>query len=132
MSDSRQPGAGRDDLLDAAVVGGGFAGLYMLHRLRGSGFSARVYEQADGVGGTWYWNRYPGARCNSWCLGANVPGKPRVFMSCPRMPAYVRRCDRVAASGYAGFTLDEAPPAAPPGAGRGRRLPGAVERSPAA
>jgi cyclohexanone monooxygenase len=38
--------------------------MYMLHRLRGLGLSARVYEQGDGVGGTWYWNRYPGARCD--------------------------------------------------------------------
>jgi cyclohexanone monooxygenase len=49
---------------DVVVVGAGFAGLYMLHRLRGLGFSARVYEAGDGVGGTWYWNRYPGARCD--------------------------------------------------------------------
>ena len=49
---------------DAVVVGAGFAGMYMLHRLRGQGFSVRVYEQGDGVGGTWYWNRYPGARCD--------------------------------------------------------------------
>ena len=40
-------------------------GLYMLHKLRELGLSARVYETADGVGGTWYWNRYPGARCDS-------------------------------------------------------------------
>ena len=49
---------------DVVVVGAGFAGMYMLHRLRGQGFSARVYEQGGGVGGTWYWNRYPGARCD--------------------------------------------------------------------
>ena len=49
---------------DAVVVGAGLAGLYMLHRLRELGFSARVYEAGDGVGGTWYWNRYPGARCD--------------------------------------------------------------------
>src|SRR6201989_608814 len=48
----------------AVGVGAGFAGMYMLYRLRGSGFSVRVYEQGDGVGGTWYWNRYPGARCD--------------------------------------------------------------------
>ena len=48
----------------AVVVGAGFAGLYMLHRLRGLGLSARVFEAGDGVGGTWYWNRYPGARCD--------------------------------------------------------------------
>ncbi|MBZ5657772.1 MAG: NAD(P)/FAD-dependent oxidoreductase [Acidobacteriia bacterium] len=50
--------------LDAVIVGAGFAGLYMLHRLRGLGFSARVYEAGSGVGGTWFWNRYPGARCD--------------------------------------------------------------------
>ena len=49
---------------DAVVVGAGFAGMYLLHRLRGLGLSVRVYEQGDGVGGTWYWNRYPGARCD--------------------------------------------------------------------
>lgn len=49
---------------DAVVVGAGFAGLYMLHRLRGLGLSVRVYEQGGDVGGTWYWNRYPGARCD--------------------------------------------------------------------
>ncbi|MFO7854468.1 MAG: alpha/beta hydrolase fold domain-containing protein [Paracoccaceae bacterium] len=50
--------------LDAIVVGAGFAGLYMLHRLREQGLKARILESADGVGGTWYWNRYPGARCD--------------------------------------------------------------------
>ena len=49
---------------DVVVVGAGFGGMYMLHRLRGLGLTARVYEQGDGVGGTWYWNRYPGARCD--------------------------------------------------------------------
>src|SRR5260370_41048743 len=49
---------------DVVVVGAGFAGMYMLYKLRGQGFTARVYEQGDGVGGTWYWNRYPGARCD--------------------------------------------------------------------
>ena len=49
---------------DAVIVGAGFAGMYMLHRLRGLGFTARVYEAGGGVGGTWYWNRYPGARCD--------------------------------------------------------------------
>src|SRR3954449_12915526 len=49
---------------DAVIVGAGLAGIYMLHRLRGLGLSARVYEGGAGVGGTWYWNRYPGARCD--------------------------------------------------------------------
>jgi cyclohexanone monooxygenase len=50
--------------LDVVIVGAGFAGLYMLYRLREMGFSVRVLEAGSGVGGTWYWNRYPGARCD--------------------------------------------------------------------
>ena len=51
--------------VDVVVVGAGMAGLYMLHRLRDMlGMSAKVFEAGDGVGGTWYWNRYPGARCD--------------------------------------------------------------------
>jgi cyclohexanone monooxygenase len=50
--------------IDAVIVGAGFAGLYMLYRLRNLGLSARVYEAGGGIGGTWYWNRYPGARCD--------------------------------------------------------------------
>jgi len=52
------------DRYDVVVVVAGFAGMYMLRRLRGLGLAARVYEQGSGVGGTWYWNRYPGARCD--------------------------------------------------------------------
>ena len=48
----------------AVIVGAGFAGLYMLQRLRQMGLPARVFEAGDGIGGTWYWNRYPGARCD--------------------------------------------------------------------
>ena len=54
----------QQDTLDAVIVGAGFAGLFMLHRLRGLGLSCRVIEAGDDVGGTWYWNRYPGARCD--------------------------------------------------------------------
>ncbi|NKC16519.1 MAG: NAD(P)-binding protein [Gammaproteobacteria bacterium] len=50
--------------VDAVVVGAGFAGMFMLYRLRQLGFSVRVYETGADVGGTWYWNRYPGARCD--------------------------------------------------------------------
>ncbi len=49
---------------DVAVVGAGFAGLYLLHRLRKAGFATVLLDEADDVGGTWYWNRYPGARCD--------------------------------------------------------------------
>ena len=59
-----QSGAEPERRFDVVIVGAGVAGLYMLHRLRGLGFSARVYEAGHGVGGTWFWNRYPGARCD--------------------------------------------------------------------
>ena len=50
--------------VDVAVVGAGFAGLYLLHRLRKAGFTTVALDEAGDVGGTWYWNRYPGARCD--------------------------------------------------------------------
>jgi cyclohexanone monooxygenase len=50
--------------LDVAIVGGGLAGVYAIHRLRGMGLKVRAYEAGSGVGGTWFWNRYPGARCD--------------------------------------------------------------------
>ncbi|MET0703447.1 MAG: NAD(P)/FAD-dependent oxidoreductase [Mycobacterium sp.] len=53
-----------EQTLDAVVVGAGFAGLYALHKLRSQGRSVRVFESAPDVGGTWYHNRYPGARCD--------------------------------------------------------------------
>ncbi|MGH7818234.1 MAG: flavin-containing monooxygenase, partial [Candidatus Binatia bacterium] len=62
----RNARSGQDQELDAVIVGAGFSGLYMLYRARDVlGLKARVYEAGDGVGGTWYWNRYPGARCDS-------------------------------------------------------------------
>ena len=50
--------------VDVVVIGAGFAGMFMLHRLRQIGCTARVFEAGGDVGGTWYWNRYPGARCD--------------------------------------------------------------------
>jgi cation diffusion facilitator CzcD-associated flavoprotein CzcO len=50
--------------IDVVIVGAGLGGMYMLHRVRGLGLSAIVFDVAGGVGGTWYWNRYPGARCD--------------------------------------------------------------------
>ncbi|MEM7425466.1 MAG: NAD(P)/FAD-dependent oxidoreductase [Pseudomonadota bacterium] len=55
---------GEDIQFDGVVVGAGFAGMYLLHFLRGRGLRVRVIERGQGVGGTWYWNRYPGARCD--------------------------------------------------------------------
>ena len=51
--------------VDVLIVGAGFAGLYGLHKLRGMGLTVQVVEAASGVGGTWFWNRYPGARFDS-------------------------------------------------------------------
>ena len=63
---SNRQGLEDGDLYDAIIVGAGFSGLYQLHSLRDKlGLSAIVLEAGDGVGGTWYWNRYPGARCDS-------------------------------------------------------------------
>ena len=56
-------------VVDAVVVGAGFAGLYMLHRLREMGLTVVAFEAGASVGGTWYWNRYPGARCDTKSLG---------------------------------------------------------------
>ena len=58
----------KDAEFDVIIVGAGFAGMYMLHRLRKEGRTARVYETGYTVGGTWYWNRYPGARCDAESL----------------------------------------------------------------
>ena len=71
MDKKTEPGNVQD--VDAVIIGAGFAGLGMLWRLREQlGMSAQVFETGDGVGGTWYWNRYPGARCDSesyiYCL----------------------------------------------------------------
>jgi cation diffusion facilitator CzcD-associated flavoprotein CzcO len=69
MSNTPENNIPRDSIpesdFDVIVVGAGFAGLYMLYRLRKLGLKVRVFEAGDGIGGTWYWNRYPGARCDA-------------------------------------------------------------------
>jgi len=50
--------------IDVLVVGAGFAGMYAVHRFRNQGLKVQVFEAGSDVGGTWYWNRYPGARCD--------------------------------------------------------------------
>jgi cyclohexanone monooxygenase len=60
-----QRGSVKNDF-DAVIIGAGFSGMYMLHSLRDKlDLNVTVFEAGDGVGGTWYWNRYPGARCDS-------------------------------------------------------------------
>jgi cyclohexanone monooxygenase len=67
-----------DVRFDVIVVGAGFAGLYLLHRLRQMGLTARAYEAGEGVGGTWYWNRYPGARCDAESLAYSYSFSPEL------------------------------------------------------
>ena len=63
-ADWDEPGRGSAVDVDVVVVGAGFAGLCAVHRLRQAGRSIRVFEAGDDLGGTWYWNRYPGARAD--------------------------------------------------------------------
>lgn len=65
LKPSSVPTKGKVTLLDAMVIGAGVAGIYQLYRLREMGLKVRSYDTASGVGGTWYWNRYPGARFDS-------------------------------------------------------------------
>ena len=87
---------------DAVVIGAGFSGMHMLKSLRDKlGLKVRVYEEGETVGGTWYWNRYPGARCDSdayiYCftwdkqLSAGV-GMVRALSRAARNPALSRAC----------------------------------------
>ncbi|HUI61475.1 MAG TPA: NAD(P)/FAD-dependent oxidoreductase, partial [Steroidobacteraceae bacterium] len=66
-----QPRTAKTSTFDAIIVGAGISGMFMLYRLRELGMTARVFETGTGVGGTWYWNRYPGARFDSesWTYG---------------------------------------------------------------
>jgi phytoene dehydrogenase-like protein len=64
QQDERPAVATWDRGYDAIIVGAGFGGICMLHRLRGLGLSVQVFETGSGVGGTWFWNRYPGAHCD--------------------------------------------------------------------
>ena len=90
-----EPLHSRSTDVDAVIVGAGFSGLYMLHRLRELGLSTRVFEAGATAGGTWYWNRYPGARCDSeshyycysfsdeirkeWTWSCRYPAQPEIL-----------------------------------------------------
>jgi cation diffusion facilitator CzcD-associated flavoprotein CzcO len=87
---------------DAVVIGAGFSGLYMLYRLRELGLSTCVYEAGEGVGGTWYWNRYPGARCDSPSVHYSYAFSPELEQEWewteryPRQPEILRYLNHVA------------------------------------
>jgi cyclohexanone monooxygenase len=70
-----------DKRVDVVIVGAGFAGLYLLYRLRQLGMTAQVLEMGDSVGGTWYWNRYPGARCDAESLAYSFSFSPDLEQS---------------------------------------------------
>jgi acetone monooxygenase (methyl acetate-forming) len=95
MSEHNTNGAGRHESLDAVVIGTGVAGLYQLYKLRDEqGLKVKAFDAASGVGGTWYWNRYPGARFDSeayiyqylfseklykgWSWSERFPGQPEI------------------------------------------------------
>ncbi len=90
------------DMLDAVIVGAGFAGLYMLHRCRQLGLRTRLFEAGGGVGGTWYWNRYPGARCDadsvfySYSFDAELDQEWVWTERCASQPEILRYLDHVA------------------------------------
>ena len=87
---------------DAVVVGAGFGGLYMLHRLRSAGFSTIAFEAGGDVGGTWYWNRYPGARCDVESLEYSYSFSPELEQEWewteryPAQPEILRYAEHVA------------------------------------
>ena len=80
MSGSTSAAGARDDgaRFDVIVVGAGFAGMYLVHELRKRKLSVRVYEAGTSVGGTWYWNRYPGARCDAESLAYSYSFSPEL------------------------------------------------------
>jgi cyclohexanone monooxygenase len=88
--------------LDVVAVGAGFGGLYALHRLRGMGLSVRVYEAGSGVGGTWFWNRYPGCRCDveslaySYSFSPELEGEWRWSQRYAEQPEILRYANYVA------------------------------------
>ena len=96
MTDAQSGATGAPSMitLDAAVIGAGVAGLYQLHQLRKQGLKVKAFDTATNVGGTWYWNRYPGAKFDSesyiyqylfdealykdWSWSSRFPGQPEI------------------------------------------------------
>lgn len=76
---------------DAVVVGAGFSGLYMLHKLKEANMNAIVIEAAEDVGGVWYWNRYPGARCDSEAYHYNFTFSEQLYKNWKWSAKYVEQ-----------------------------------------
>lgn len=98
----KTPADARDAHPDVVVVGAGFAGLYQVHRLHRAGYRVRALEKAPGVGGTWYWNRYPGARCDieslvySYSFDADLQREWRWSQRYSEQPEILRYLEHVA------------------------------------
>ncbi|MBN8874804.1 MAG: NAD(P)/FAD-dependent oxidoreductase [Rhodospirillales bacterium] len=90
--------------VDAVIVGAGFGGMYMLHRLRGLGLSAVVFDTATDVGGTWYWNRYPGARCDVESMQYSYSFSPEIQQEWRWPETFSAQPDILR---YAGFVADK-------------------------
>jgi cation diffusion facilitator CzcD-associated flavoprotein CzcO len=76
------------DTVDTVIVGAGFSGMYMLHKMREMGLSALVFEAGTDVGGTWYWNRYPGARVDVESLSYSYSFSPELEQDYPWTERY--------------------------------------------
>jgi cation diffusion facilitator CzcD-associated flavoprotein CzcO len=99
------PKAGAAADFDAIIIGAGIAGMYQLYRLRELGMKVRVFEAGSDVGGTWYWNRYPGARFDSesWSYGYSFSQEPQhsptrcvTSIMSPTSSTYGRTCSSTA------------------------------------
>jgi len=99
MTQTRDSGSAAAERTDAVVVGAGFAGLYMTYRLRELGLDVVGFEAGDDVGGTWYWNRYPGARCDAESLAYSYSFSPELeqdwqwserYATQPEILSYIR------------------------------------------
>ena len=99
---SQQAATDQQQIYDAVVVGAGFAGMYMLYKLQQRGLKVRLYEAGSGVGGTWYWNRYPGARVDvesveySYSFDDDLQQQWSWTERYASQPELLRYCDHVA------------------------------------
>ena len=86
---------------DVIVIGAGFACLYMLHKLRSYGYNALILERAPSIGGTWYWNKYPGARSDTESLQYSYQFSEELQQHWQ----WTEKCEEIVNNSYEGFTL---------------------------
>src|SRR3981081_925779 len=100
---SEATSGGTTQQVDVAVVGAVFACLFLLHRLRKAGFTTVLVEEADDVGGTWYWNRYPGARCDIQTIDYGYTFDPELWSAWQWSEKYATQPEILR---YLGFVAD--------------------------